>query len=146
MKYLTVLLCLFLCYELSTQHRLRGVGRGRRLRDAVFDECTKSTGVTIEDMEALDSGEEREKFLNGDGDYRNVGCFTACLLQHYGFMEGATFKEPPSGEDYPMDDNEKQFIQDMATCRENAEGAGDECDVALAYEVCMGKLKPHQKS
>nr|XP_033335285.1 uncharacterized protein LOC117225682 [Megalopta genalis] len=142
MKYLSILLCLFLCYELSSQHRIRGFGPERRMRDAIFEECAKDAGVTVEELDALDSGEAREKFLNGDGDYRNVGCFSACLLQRHGFMDGDTFAKRPTP-DYAgsLDEHRDNFIKGVRACEETAEGAGDACDVALAFEVCMEKTK-----
>ncbi|XP_076642245.1 odorant binding protein 12 [Halictus rubicundus] len=133
MKYFSVLLCLFLCYELSTQEPMRPF-HGRKRSKGFFDECLEHFGVPRGELANIRNFDEvTAQLKKGEDDLRNVGCFLACLYQEHDLMTGNTFVRHPLSED----DNDYHFEQIRDGCMDSAEGAGDECDVALAFKECM---------
>ncbi|XP_076277682.1 odorant binding protein 12 [Lasioglossum baleicum] len=141
MKYFSVLLCLFLYYELSTQEPRRPFHGGKR-SNGFFHECQELSGLSRDELREFEhSSETQDKLLNGEGDFKNIGCFLACLNQKFGVMTGNTFIRDDLSH-YELGELELQRAEAWNACMDTAEKAGgDECDVALAFHVCFEKAK-----
>nr|XP_031841313.1 uncharacterized protein LOC116430834 [Nomia melanderi] len=144
MKYLSALLCLFLCYQLSTQIPHHHFGKHGPHKEMI--ECLERSELTMEELEEYRRSDEiQAQLLNGEGDFKKYGCFLACIFQQHGLMEGSslnvTLKEHHKHFNHSGESSERmaQFLKSRDDCIATAEDAGDECDVALAFEVCMYK-------
>ncbi|KOC64248.1 hypothetical protein WH47_12550 [Habropoda laboriosa] len=108
-------------------------------------ECIDRANMTSAELRKLhDSPEERIKMINGDGDFRKFGCFVACVFQKIGLMTGSALNSQTVSEfiESKHDGNLDMvsFVSKMVeVCASDIEETDNECDVALAFRVCLLK-------
>ncbi|NP_001035319.1 odorant binding protein 12 precursor [Apis mellifera] len=139
---LTIVIILIMCGVQNL--RARSVNIFQDIAD-----CVDRSNMTFHELKKLrDSSEARIKLINEEENFRNYGCFLACIWQQTGVMNGSelsTYNIAGIIEgQYHDDEDLKTFFHKIAlTCEDDVHRkflhVNDECDVALSFKLCMLK-------
>ncbi|XP_076164179.1 odorant binding protein 12 [Ptiloglossa arizonensis] len=146
MKNLSLLLCLLFYHVTVDGRSIQSIANRMHIPQENLTECIERSGMTMDELENIfHSPTEIRKLLNDEGDYKQYGCFWACLLQANGMMTGSTFNADAIAASIERESrNHKEHPRahaNVETCVQTVESTDDECEAALNFNKCLIRSK-----